>query len=92
MVSFEIPATVVLSIHNFLMVCGFTISSNMLRRIMKSPPVTKHPPVSASTKEAATHFKMLQLTCMGPYKRSCVHFEGILSKKKYPVARMGAYG
>ena len=63
MVPFEIPEDVVLSVHTFIMGCGWTISSNAFRRIMTSLPVTKNPPVSASASEAATNFKILLFTC-----------------------------
>ena len=50
----------------------------------------KQPPVSASAAEAATNFKMLQFTCTGKFRRSYAHFEGILTKKKYPAAKLHA--
>ena len=62
--------------------CGWTIYSNVFRRIMKFLPITKHPPVSASAREAA--FKNFQFTCIGPFKRSFFHFEGMIPKKNTP--------
>ena len=81
MVSFAIPAAVVFSVHNCVMVCGCPIYSNVFLRIMASLTITKHPPVSSSTAEAATNFKIFKFMCMGPFKRSRVHFEFMLPKK-----------
>ena len=90
MVSFAIPVAFVLSMHTFVMGCGWPISYNVFHRIMTSLPVTKHIPVSDSEAEAATNFKILQFTCIGPFKLSRVYFEGILPKKTFPVAQLGA--
>ena len=55
---------------------------------MTSLPVTKNPLVYASAAEVATKFKMLQLTCIGPLRRSRAHFEGMIPKKIYPAAQL----
>ena len=80
-VSFSIIETFVFYVNNFLMGCGWTISSNVIRIMMISLPVMKNPPVSDYTAEAATHFKMLPFTCIASFRLSCAHFEGVLSKK-----------
>ena len=90
MVLFVIPAAIVLSVHTCVMGCGWTVSYNVFCSIMTSLPVSKHPPVSASAAEAATNFKILQFTPMGSLKRSRVHFEGIIPKKKYPAEQLRA--
>ena len=51
-----------LSVHTYVMGCGWTIYSNVFCMMMKYFPVTKNPPVSASAAEAATNFKILQFT------------------------------
>ena len=86
------PEDFVLSMYNFLMGCGWSIYSNVFCKMMTSLPVTKQPPVSDSAAEAATKSKMLQFTCTGPFRRSHAHFEGIIPKKKYPVAKLRACG
>ena len=65
----------------FLTGYGLNISSNMFCRMMKYLPATKHPLVSSFEAEAATVFKILQFTCIGPFRRSYIHFEGIPPKK-----------
>ena len=60
--------------------------------MMTALPVTKYCLISDSAAEAATHFKMLQFTCIGPYRRSRAHFEGVTPKKKYPAAQLRSYG
>ena len=82
MVSFAIPEAILLSMHTCVMVCGCSISSYVFCRVMTSLPVTKNPPFSASASEATTNFKILKFTCMGPFKRFRVHFEGMLTKKE----------
>ena len=62
--------------------CECNISSNLFCRMMKSLPVTKYLPVYASPVEAAKTFKMLQLTCIGSFRSSHTHFEGMLPKKQ----------
>ena len=52
-VSFAIPAAVVLTVHTCVIGCGWNISYNVFRRMMKSLPFTKNPLVSASISEVA---------------------------------------
>ena len=84
----SIAAAVLFSVHTCVMGCGWTIYSNVFRTILTSIPVKKHPPVSASAAEAATNFKMLQFTCIGTFRRSCAHLEGMFPNKKYPSAQL----
>ena len=81
-VSFVTTEDIVLYVDTCIMGCGWPISSIVFRRIMKSLPVTKNPSVSASKAEAATNVKILKLMCVGPFKRSRVHFKGVIPKKK----------
>ena len=80
-VPFEIPEDVVLSVRTCVIDCGWPISYNLFFIMMTYLPVTKHPPVSDSAAEAATAFKMLPFTCIGPFRRSRAHFEDILLNK-----------
>ena len=59
--------------------------------MMTSLPVTKYTLVYASPAEAETNFKMLQFTCIGPFRRSHTHFEGVLPKREKPAARLCTY-
>ena len=70
--------------------CGWSNYSNVFRKIMTSLPVTKKPPISASVAEVATNFKMLQFTCTGTFRQHRTHFEGIITEKKYPAAKLRA--
>ena len=88
----EIPAAVVLSVHTCVMGCGWTIYYNFSRKMMISLPVTKHPPVYASVVEAATNFKILLFTYIGPFRRSRAYFEGILPEKIYSAEQLRASG
>ena len=80
-VLFAISEALLLSIHTFVLICRWPISSNVFCRMMTSLPVTKHPPVSASVAEEATSFKMMKFTYIGPLRRYRAHFEGMLPKK-----------
>ena len=90
--SFLIPAAVALYVHTCVMGCRYPNYSNFFCRIMIYISVTKHPPVSDSAAEAAKKTKTLQLTCIGPFKSSHVHFVGMIPKKKYPASRLRASG
>ena len=87
-VSFEIPEAAILSVHTCVMGYGWTISSGVFLIIITFLPVMKHTLVSASSMEAATNFKTLKFTCIGPFRRSRTHFESILFKGKYPGAQL----
>ena len=60
--------------------------------MIRSLPVMKNHPVSASAAEATTNFKMLKFTCVGPFRRSCAHIEDTTPKKKYPAELQCASG
>ena len=81
-----------LSVHTYVMGCGWTIYSNVFCMMMKYFPVTKNPPVSASAAEAAANFKILQFTFIGPFMRSRAHFEGKIPEGKYPSAELSDSG
>ena len=77
---FTIPEAVIMSKYTCVTSCGCPISSYVFSKMMTSPPVTKHPPVSASAVEAAINVKILQFACIGPFRRSRANFKGILHK------------
>ena len=80
--SLETTQDLVLHMHTCVMVYGWPIYYNMFNKMIKSLPITKHPLVSASAEEAPINFKMLQFAYIGPFRRSCAHFEGTLPEKK----------
>ena len=82
----EMPEAVTFSVHICVMGCGWTNYYNVFREIMTSLPVTKQPPVSASSVEAATNFKNLQFTYTWPFTESCISFDWAIPNNKYPAA------
>ena len=75
-------------------VCAYlwTIVSNVFCIMIIFLPVNKHPLVSAYVTEAAKNFKMLQLTCIGPFGISHAHSEGIIPKKKNYTVQLRGFG
>ena len=72
--------------------CGWTIYSYVFRKMMTSLSDKKYCPVYDSAAEAATTFKMLQFTCIGPFRRSRAHFEGVLSEIFFVAAQLRSCG
>ena len=76
-----ITVAVVLSVNNCIIGCGRPIYSNVFWIIMTYLTVTKYPPISDSSSEVEIDFKMLQFTCIGPFRRPRAHFEVMIPKK-----------
>ena len=87
-VFFQIVVAVVLSVHTCVMVYWWPISSMVFHRIMTYLLLTKHLMVCVSAVEGATKFKMPPFICIGPFRCSHAHFEGMLPKKQYHVAQL----
>ena len=62
-----IPEAVELSVFIGVGGWGCPISSNVVRNITASLPLTKSPPISASAADAITFFMMEHTACSGPF-------------------------
>ena len=81
---------VVLSVHTCVMVYWWSVSFNVFHTIMTSLLVTKHLMVSVSAVEGETTFKMSPFICIGTFRCSHAHCEGMIPKKQYHVEQMCA--